>query len=136
MKIIQKTSHHLMPSVFSQSPTNALSSTLSGKEARSTWSNWYELLARVFKAYLHLYLSINPYLFRSNRTKMLVISYLLKIPVLKPILIDKYLVFVLVLVVRLGISLCFAVVSSIGLNKDLILIILFGAFSSTRQLGF
>ena len=67
---------------------------------------------------------------------MLVISYLLKIPVLKPILINKYLVFVLVLVVRLGISLCFAVVSSIGLNKDLILIILFGAFSSTRQLGF
>ncbi len=137
IKINSKNMYHLIPRVFSQRETNALSSTLSGKDARSTWSNWYELLARVFKAYLHLYLSINPYLLRSNSTKMFVISYLLKIPVLKPIWsTNKYLAFVLILVVRSGIRLCFEVASSRDLNKDLILIRLFDAFSSTHRLGF
>lgn len=75
---------HFIPNTFSHNETNPFSSIFYGNEAKSTCSNWYELFAKVFNAYLHLYLSINPSLLRSNNTNMFEIYYLLKIPVLKP----------------------------------------------------
>jgi hypothetical protein len=73
-----------MPNTFSQSEMNPRSSIFSGSDAKSTCSNWYELLAKVLSAYLHLSLSIKPSFLRSKRTKMLLIYYRLKMPVLNP----------------------------------------------------
>lgn len=77
--------NHLIPKTFSHNEMNPLSSIFSGSEAKSTCSNWYELLAKVLSAYLHLSLSMKPSLLRSKRTKMLLIYYRLKIPVLNPV---------------------------------------------------
>lgn len=81
--------YHLTPRTFSHSDTNPLSSIFSGSDAKSTCSNWYELLAKVFNAYLHLSLSMKPSLLRSKSTKMLVIYYRLKMPVLKPEIFNR-----------------------------------------------
>lgn len=73
-----------MPSTFSQRPAKPFSSTLSGMPAASACSHWNSLFANVLSAYLHLSLSMKPSRFRSKSVKMLEISSLLKMPVLKP----------------------------------------------------
>lgn len=83
-KILIINHDHLIPNIFSHKDTKPLSSTLSGICSKSTFSNWNWLLAIVFKAYLHLSLSIKPSLFKSKSTKILEIYSLLNIPVLNP----------------------------------------------------
>ncbi len=75
---------HFTPKTFSHRLIKPFSSTLSGTPAASTCSHWNSLLASVFRASLHRSLSMNPSRLRSKRVKMLVISSLLKIPVLNP----------------------------------------------------
>ena len=69
---------------FCRRGPRSFSSTLSGMLASSTFSNWNSLFANVLRASLHLFLSINPSLFRSKSTNTLEIYSLLKMPVLKP----------------------------------------------------
>ncbi len=86
--------YHLIPNTFSHNDMKSFSSIFSGNDAKSTCSNWNELLANVLRAYLHLSLSMKPSLLRSKSTNMLLIYYRLKMPVLNPeLLVNKYLAF-------------------------------------------
>lgn len=114
-----KWNDHLIPNTFSHKLTKPFSSTLSGMPAASTCSHWNSLFAKVLSASLHRSLSMKPYLFRSNSVKMLTISSLLKIPVLKPKWAFFYLVFVWALIFRSKIHWCFEAVRSRDRNRGL-----------------